>query len=141
MGGWLKAKKQEAAPLVPREEVNAFVPASAREPESDRFAPPVSDVSETDDADHDEDLDFLKSIARSVEEPSKSVGQYIETSAVDPRPRQTQQQMLDEMQVFREMKTDLGDVKFDFKLPDVDMADLLEELSTTASALRQRKAA
>jgi hypothetical protein len=141
MSGWLKPKKQEAEPLVPPEQVAAFVPASVRQPEVDRFTPLTSDLPEGDDDEHDEDLDFLESIARSVEEPSKSVGQYIDTTAAAPKARQTQQQMLDEMQVFREMKGEIADMKFDFKLDDVDMADLLEDLSTTASALRQRKAA
>ena len=142
MGGWLKRKTDEHAPLVPPEELEAFLPASVRAPEVNRFTPLGSDMPEPEDDEHDEDLDFLESIARSVEEPSKSVGQYIDSGPEKPpAPRQTQQQMLDEMQVFREMKGEITDMRVDFKLDDVDMSDLLEDLSTTALALRQRKAA
>ena len=145
MGGWLRPKKEVAEPLVAPDEVMAYVPSSVRGPEGNRFTPLGSDMPEMDGED-DEDLEFLESIARSLKETPDSVGQFVGTGALKPRAQQgerTQQPppALDDMHVFREMSGDLGDMKYDFKLPDVDMADLLEDLSTTASALRQRKAA
>jgi hypothetical protein len=145
MGGWLRPKKDEAEPLVAPDEVKAYVPSSVRGPEGNRFTPLGSDMPEIDDED-DEDLEFLESIARSVEDAPDSVGQFVGTGALKPRAQQGERSSataspLDDMHVFREMKGDLGDMKYDFKLADVDMADLLEDLSTTASALRQRKAA
>jgi hypothetical protein len=147
MGGWLRPKKEEAEPLVAPDEVLAYVPSSVRGPEGNRFTPLGSDMPDVEDNDDDdEDLEFLASIARSVKETPDSVGQFVGTGALKPRAQPGERATapaspLDDMRVFREMKGDLGDMKYDFKLADVDMADLLEDLSTTASALRQRKAA
>lgn len=151
MAGWLRPKQDEAEPLVAAEEVRAYVPASARGPEGNRFTPLGSDMPDVEDDEDDEDIEFLESIARSVEEAPKSVGQFVGTGALKarapasaPGPKRevhAKASALDDMHVFREMKGELGDMKYDFHLADVDMADLLEDLSTTASALRQRKAA
>jgi hypothetical protein len=47
----------------------------------------------------------------------------------------------DDMHVFREMKDDgHATERYDFKLNDVDMGDLLEELSTVRAALRRKAA-
>jgi hypothetical protein len=46
------------------------------------------------------------------------------------------------MQVFREMKDEgKQTTRYDHHVRDVDMADLLEELTTVQAALRQRRAA
>ena len=49
---------------------------------------------------------------------------------------------LDGLSIFRDMPSDTPErTKLNLKVPDVEMFDLLEELSTTAAALRRRKAA
>ena len=155
MAGWLKRNHEEhREPLVPAEEVRARTPASVRGPEGNRLTPLGTDMPEIADDGQDPDIDFFAAIAKEVDGKNRiatasgappaaalSVGQYALPSAAPTIAVRTQKDILDDMEVFREMQGEHGEVRFDFKLPDVEIADLLEDLSTTAFALRQRKAA
>ena len=143
MPGWLKrTDAQEPAPLVPRAEVEALLPASARSTEGHRFTPLGTDMPVQDDPEHDPDLDFFASLAKQVDAGN--------APATEPARRQPERPLeplipsapSDALEIFRAMKSDDSDRPgFDFKLDETDMGDLLEDLSTTALALRQRKAA
>lgn len=115
------------------------VPASARPADRHRFSPDGGDEMPAEIDDNDEDVEFLKAIAeeaavesrprpvvvprvpaRRFNVPADANLELFRTTEVErPRPR-----------VLRQMEVDL-----------VEMDDLLEQLSTTAAALRRRKAA
>jgi hypothetical protein len=113
----------------------SYVPASVRVPEMQRFAP-----LETADG-PDEDLDFLSALAGEVDRarPSKPAarGDMSENQKmIDRKP--------DRLEIFREFAPDLDEktsITNLIAIPDVDIGDVLEDLSTTAAALRLRKAA
>jgi hypothetical protein len=143
MPGWLKRNDaQRRATLAPRSEIEALLPASARNTEGHRFTPLGTDMPDQDGSEHDPDLDFFASLAKEVD--------AVEAPATAPavaRHAPVHQPLLpsapsDALEIFRAMKSDDSERQtFDFKLKETDMADLLEDLSTTALALRQRKAA
>lgn len=117
------------------ETYSEYLPASVRVPELQRLA--IFDDAEPDGP--DEDLEFLTALASEVD-----------ATARQKRPARAQSQndkMIDhkdEMQVFRELapepdyRTPVSQV---IQINDVEIDDLLEDLSTTAAALRRRKAA
>ena len=93
----------------------------------------------TDDEDR-EDLAFLTTIARQAEREA--------TTTAEPKPagsRRVEMKALDEgaLEVFREFapERERNQVMRTVRVPDVQLGDLLEELATTASALRLRRAA
>ncbi len=135
MSSWLRNKdKSEAAPAnALATGVEAFLPSSVRQPDANRFAPDVSGGA--DDGD-DEDLDFLAGLVADVDRAATPIANARSAPLRGASPR------IDDLQVFREMK-DEGDqkVQFDHQLSDLDMDDLLEELTTVRAALRRRKAA
>jgi hypothetical protein len=134
MSNWLRDKRKDSEPLTIRPEVEHLLPASVRPPDANRYTAPEGDGA---DDGEDEDVDFLRSLASEVDRAgSPSTGTR---AAITPlrgaSPR------IDDMQVFRQMK-DEGVVatRYDFHLTDVDLGDLLEELSTVRSALRRKAA-
>jgi hypothetical protein len=133
MSTWLRKRKDEDGPAAGWPEVEAFVPASARHPEANRFTPPGSDMPD----DHDEDLEFFATLVKEVDGPPRPLAAprrapRLDTGA-DPR--------IDDMQLFRDMKDEgTQPARFDFRMRDVDMGDLLEELATVQAALRRKAA-
>jgi hypothetical protein len=111
------------------------VPASARPPENQRLAAPMS-VDEIDE--DDEDIGFLKALARQAEEEAQSAR---EQKAVAPRRFNVRAD--ETLDLFREnyVERTRPRVLNNMEVDAVEMDDLLEQLSTTAAALRQRKAA
>ena len=135
MSSWLKKPKRDDEPLRVRPDINDVLPPSVRHPEGNRFTPPESDAPEDVD---DADLAFLTTLANEVDRAA--VTKSIAKPAAAPLRGASSR--IDDLQVFREMKDDSKEaMRFDHKLRDVDMADLLEELSDVQAALRQRKAA
>lgn len=146
MAGLFRRRKQDRGTTVepenrhdPRlDELYAkMVPASARAPETQRFA-------RQDDADPDapdEDLAFLASLASEVDRaPSPSPRVQARPDAVRTVTLPAEEEKLN---VFREMKdapVSDRDAMAD-RVEQVDLDDILETLSTTAAALRLRKAA
>jgi hypothetical protein len=136
MSSWLrKSTNRDEVPAPLRPEVEAMLPPSVRHPEANRFTPLGSDAP--DDVD-DEDLEFLTTLANEVDRAAVS-----KTSAPPAAmPLRGANSRFDDMQVFRQMKDEGKQVtRYDHNLRDVDMADLLEELSDVQAALRQRRVA
>jgi hypothetical protein len=120
----------------------AMVPASARTPELQRLLSPLSD-DDSDPDGPDDDLEFLASLVREIDrEP-------IPTVRFQPAPAPPGEQTVlapteeEKLNLFRQMKDEPQQVhnSDSLRVQDVDMDDLLEELSITAAALRVRKAA
>ena len=135
MTGWLKNRthEEEAAPLRP--DVAAMLPPSVRPPDSNRFTPLGSDAPEDVD---DEDLAFLTTLANEVD---RAAAPKTIAPPAEP-PLRGANSRIDDMQVFREMKDEgRQTTRYDHHLRDVDIADLLEELSDVQAALRQRRVA
>jgi hypothetical protein len=122
---------------IPRETVDAMLPASVRSPEKNRFTPLGSDApAESDDT----DLEFLAEIARAaaadVARPQRRTIRPA-TQKVTVAPEDDGLAAFREMAHERERKTVSSSIHVD----DVDLADLMEDLATTAAALRKRRAA
>jgi hypothetical protein len=133
MSSWLRGKRNEDEAMTIRPEVVGLLPPSVRPPETNRFTLPEANVP--DDAE-DADLDFLAALASEVDRAASPAPAQKQTPLRGASPR------IDDMQVFREMK-DEGNktIRFDHQIGDVEMGDLLEELSTVRAALRGRRAA
>ncbi len=119
-----------------------MVPASARSPEMQRLLSPAGG-QDTDPDGPDEDLEFLASIAREIDRTPIAPSRFQPAPA--PRAEQamiapTEEQKLN---LFRQMKDESEHVRnaASLRVQDVDLDDLLEDLSTTAAALRRHKAA
>ncbi len=135
MSSWLKnpRKDEEARPLRP--EVEAMLPPSVRHPEANRFTPLGSDAPEDVD---DEDLEFLTKLANEVDRATAPKA----SARPAATPLRGASSRIDDLQVFREMKDESTQAtRYDHHVRDVDMADLLEELTTVQAALRQQRAA
>lgn len=111
------------------------VPASARSPEAMRMAP--YDGSPLDES--DEDVDFITSLAREAEASLTAP----RGSKPAPAARRFTVPADDALDVFRDIRPERPRprVLTSIGVDDVDMDDLLQQLSTTAAALRLRKAA
>ena len=140
-----KSPRQKA---ISREEIESLLPASVRHPEVNRFTPLGSDFAGEEGS--DEDIEFLESIVKAVEHP-----EYMPAPApgrITPKPpaavpaaavpaAATQDEALE---FFRDMQAERDESqqqRVKIKVDDIEMFDLLEDLSTTAAALRRRKAA
>ena len=134
MSSWLRQKSEDDKPKALRPEVEALLPASARAIDPAMFTASRDDLA--DDAD-DKDLDFLAALAGEVDrEAAPAPG-----GPSAPAPLRGANPRFDDMHVFREMKDDgQAPTRYDFHLNDVDMGDLLEELSTVRAALRRKAA-
>lgn len=141
MSSWLRKghRNDDEAPAI-RPDIEALLPASVRRPEAHRLMPLESDVP--DDA-HDEDLDFLATLVEEIDRKPQAV-KPARPPAFGPAvsAKRAAEHRMDELRVFRDMKDDgRAPARHDFLLDNVDMDDLLEELSTVRAALRRRKAA
>jgi hypothetical protein len=111
------------------------VPASARTTERYRLGEPNLDA---DAEEEDEDLAFLSTLVSQAE---REASQPREAPA--PRPRRFSVQADPSLDVFREtaVERQRPRVLRNMRVEDVEIDDLLEQLSTTAAALRRRRAA
>lgn len=114
------------------------VPASARPAERHRFNDPITeDAGEIDE--NDEDVEFLKTLAEQAAFEAKP--KPVAVPRVPPRrfnvPVDINLDVFRTTAVERTRPRVLNQMEVDL----VDMDDLLEQLSTTAAALRRRKAA
>ncbi len=115
-----------------------FVPASARPIETQRLH--ALDALDADTDGPDEDIKFLESLVQEIEsQPSTEPVRF------RPAPIETVKLASDDekFNVFRAMRDepDRARTSQDLGVRDVDIDDLLEDLSTTAAAIRRRKAA
>jgi len=120
----------------PHDDIRAFIPASVRPPDRSMILTAQIEPPETDAP--DDDVRFLESLVASVELPAPAPGAQRQAlpRVVAPRDEDAA------LEYFREMKAARTEPeRRTFDVPDVDLDDLLEDLSTTAAALRQRKAA
>jgi hypothetical protein len=142
MSNWLRNKghRDDREALAVRPDIEALLPASVRRPEANRLAPLGGDMP---DDSYDEDLDFLATLVEEIDRKPQAVKPPPATMfgpAVSAK--RAAEHRMDDLRVFRDMK-DEGRVsnRYDFNLNDVDMDDLLEELSTVRAALGRRKVA
>ncbi len=151
MASLFKRKKREAeAAMEPENRPDqqlarlhaAMVPASARTPELQRLLAPLADEDSDPDG-PDEDLEFLASLAREIDRAP------IAPTRFQPAPVPHSEQPViaptedQKLNFFRQMKDEPENIRPSESLhvQDVDLDDLLETLSTTAAALRRRRAA
>jgi hypothetical protein len=117
------------------------VPASARSPELARLIS-LPDDEETDPDAPDEDVEFFASLVKEVErKPAAETPRTFPAPHIEHViPAPTEEEKLN---VFRQMQDEETRVRTAETLgvEDADLDDLLEELSTTAAALRLRRAA
>jgi hypothetical protein len=141
MAGWLrKSKDEDAIHYVDPSEVEEMLPASVRHPEVNRFTPIGSDMP--DDA-PDGDLDFLTEIVGAVEREN-GARTALPVAKPGVNNGKVAQAPDTSLQLFHDMKAERtreARVTLNIQVADVDMSDLLEDLSTIAVALRSRKAA
>ena len=150
MAGWLRMPRRlelDDTTDGRREEVESLLPASVKHPEANRFTPLGSDFA-GDDEESDQDIEFFESIVRAVEgdEPAPIARPLPAPMLLHtPAPSRLIPQAPDDgLSAFREVQVDRQErsvIQTHVSVEDVDMGDLLDELSTTAAALRRRKAA
>ena len=143
MPGLFRRNKPQSQTSIDPDEVAALLPASVKHPEANRFTPLGTDFD--GDEGSDEDIDFLESLVKSVDTHTPAPRRAPE-SAPAPVSMQTPSMpavsKLDGLSIFRDMPSDTPErTKLNLNVPDVEMFDLLEDLSTTAAALRRRRAA
>jgi hypothetical protein len=152
MAGWFRRPKQMPETHVDPDEVKALLPASVRGPEANRFTPLGSDFDGGDES-SDEDIEFLTSLVESVEReravpalpaprPAPPPARKPPIQRVAPAPGMDVFTDANHLELFRGMRADDPEPRnANIKVDDVELDDLLEELSTTMAALRRRKAA
>lgn len=145
-----RRNKVESLPGVDPVELEELLPASVRQPEANRFKAlgmnaPVPDESEENP--NDADLDFLQSLANSIEEggdaPELPMHFVSKPQVGGPVIREPQPEHQEEaLSLFRNMSLDRDErVRPNVTVPDVEMSDLMEDLATLRIALLNRKAA
>ena len=149
MAGWFRKPRQlelDDPTGSRRDEVESLLPASVKHPEANRFTPLGSDFDGDDES--DEDIEFLESIVRAVEgDAPPPVAKLAPAPMPLHTPAPTRRIPIskdDDLSLFREIQVDRKErtvIEARVEIEDVELADLLEDLSTTAAALRRRKAA
>ena len=122
--------------------LRTYVPASARPQEMQRLHALNALDDETDGP--DEDIEFLASLVEEIErQPTNVADQPVRPAWTAPIETVKVASDEEKFNVFRAMRDEPDRVRTsdDLGVPDVDMDDLLEDLSTTAAAIRRRKAA
>ena len=111
------------------------LPASVRDPSRQRLDAYVPDELDDDD---DEDLELLSSLAEEAARVAKAA-----PPAKAPPARRFDVKAESSLDVFRHTETARRRPRVleSFQVEDVEMDDLVEQLATTAAALRQRRAA
>jgi hypothetical protein len=149
MAGLFRRSQPHGGSSISREEIESLLPASVRHPETNRFTPLGSDFDGEDGA--DEDVEFLESIVKAVDGGEQPVARLAPVPPVftvpvtTPSPaRQIALAGGDELSLFREATVEQKErtvLQTRVDIADVEMFDLVEDLATTAAALRRRKAA
>lgn len=137
MNGWLKKARQRQSHGVDPDEVDALLPVSSKAPELQRFIP-------DEDHDDDQDLEFLNNLASqvAVDELRRPTEQERKPRPLPSPPRYVSDQ--DEaLRVFRETAVFETDPRTELskRVAPVAIDELIDDLATTAAALRKRKAA
>ena len=120
------------------QDYRARIPASARVNDGERFTP-LQLTEELDD--DDEDLEFLSSIARAAKTdapaPPRSTPRAKVARVTLPAEK------ADDLAAFRDIGNDdeRRPISKVIAMPDVEIADLLDDLGETMAALRRRRAA
>jgi hypothetical protein len=136
--------KPESPSSVSRAELQELLPASVRQPEVNRFKPLDIDPGDAADSDApDEDLQFLESLANAVDNGSATPSRPMHfTKPQLGGPEQKPAQDEGAMEMFRNTQIARDErVRPNITVPDVELGDLMEDLATLRTALRQRKAA
>lgn len=136
--------KPEPHSSVSRAELEELLPASVRQPEVNRFKPLDADVGDTTDSDAlDEDLQFLESLASAIDNGGATPSRP--THFTKPQlggPEQKPAYDAGALEMFRNTQIARDErVRPNITVPDVEIGDLMEDLATLRTALRQRKAA
>ncbi len=138
MRGLFRRERTESdEPWVDPHEVKSLLPASVKHPEANRFTPLGTDF--TGEEGSDEDIEFLTSLLSAVEQDKPAP-----TRPKHFAPPQKEVPVREDtaLNYFREIRDDRDErPPLNIEVEEVEMDDLLEELSTTAAALRKRKAA
>lgn len=145
-----RRNKVESLPGVDPIELEELLPASVRQPEANRLKAlgmVTPDSDGPDDNAADADLDFLQSLANSIEHggdapqlPTHFVSKPQVGGPVvrEPQPEREQEAL----SLFRNTHLDRDErVRPNITVPDVEMSDLMEDLATLRIALLNRKAA
>lgn len=116
---------------------NVYVPVSAIHPEKQRMA-----IYDETGEEADGELEFLNQLAAQVERDQRGQRQP-PTSRPPARVEHVVVAEEQALEVFRELKDHVERTSITDKLPlqHVEMSDLLDDLQTTAAALRLRRAA
>jgi hypothetical protein len=134
--------------LISLPDARPFVPSSAKSPEAQRLN--VFNPDDEIDEAADEDLAFLHSLVGDEARPEQSAKKAQRRQAVRPQIAAAKDEAsappsraTDDLDVFREMAAmrQPAELARQFKIGDVDMGDLLEDLQTTRAALRHRRKA
>jgi hypothetical protein len=117
-------------------DVAAYVPASAIAPEKQRLA-----MYDETDEESDSEIEFLSALAAQVERAQRGQKPQKFAPAVTERVKVGEDE--DKLYVFRELNDIVEHTSVADTLPlqHVEMSDLLDDLQTTAAALRLRRAA
>ena len=138
-------KPKPASPgSVSRAELEELLPASVRQPEVNRFKPLDIDAGDGTDSDApDEDLRFLESLASAVDNGGATPARP--THFTKPQlggPEQQPEHDEKALEMFRNTQVARDErIRPNVTVTDVEIGDLMEDLATLRTALRQRKAA
>lgn len=110
------------------------VPASARPGDRHRWAEPVDESADEDD----EDIEFLTTLAQQAARDAQPL-----RAVPSPKARRFEVKADETLDAFKDTYVERPRARIlnNMRIDAVEMDDLLEQLSTTAAALRQRKAA
>jgi hypothetical protein len=128
-----QAEEREDAPLPSLREARAFTPVSAKSPDAQRLN--LFNPDEEIDEETDQDLAFLNSLIADEAPPRRRPA-----TKAPPEPReQVREQIVDDMDVFREMAAlrQRTEIAKQLRVDNVDMGELLDDLETTRAALRR----
>ena len=149
MAGLFRRPQPARTTSVSREEIESLLPASVRHPETNRFTPLGSDFEGEEGS--DEDIEFLESIVRAVDDGERPARRPVPAPPQVPTPVTTPSPARlialaggDDLSLFREVQANHKErtvIEARVDIADVEMFDLLEDLATTAAALRRRRAA
>lgn len=130
-----KHEEELLAPLASAD-VSTLLPRSARQPEKQRFVPLATDLPDMDEEEDDEDIEFLESLAKSVDRQAPAPPR----PAPVPRKEQPDEEALRIFHAMQRTRDALDRPEVNAHVPPVELDDLLEELSMTAAALRRKAA-
>jgi hypothetical protein len=132
--------------LISLPDARPFVPSSAKSPEAQRLN--VFNPDDEIDEAADEDLAFLHSLVgdgtpQTAKKAPRRQAVRPQIAAAKDEASAAPTRRTDDLEVFREIAAmrQPAELARQFKIGDVDMGDLLEDLQTTRAALRHRRKA